>query len=169
MASGDVVGLVLMDMPPDATRANPNIVAGGSTPAENWPVVDFDDTSDEYWDFLCALEGYGGGGLTLELPWLAAAATNNCVWGAAIRAIPDDTEDIETSHTYNFNTVTATAPSVVGEVAYDTITFTDGADMDSLADGERFMLRIQRDADNGSDSLVGDARLLWNGIVIRET
>ena len=170
MASGDVVGAIVNSIPPAANRADPGIRAGGSTPAENWPILAFDASSDEYWDFLCALEGYESGGLTIELPWMAATATSgDCIWGLAIRALPDDTEDLDTSHSYSFNTVTATAASVSGELSYDTITFTDGADMDSLAEGARFMLRCFRDADNASDNMAGDAQLLWPAIIIRET
>lgn len=152
---------ILAAIPPATSYATPDSRAGGSTPAENWPVWDFDDTSIEYMDFRCRLEGYQGGGLTFTLPWSATSATSGAVvWGAAIRRIQDDAEDIDASHSYDFNDAAAdTAASASGELSYPTITFTDGADMDSLADGEEFMLRIRRDPTNGSDNMVGDAEL----------
>lgn len=152
---------ILAAIPPATSYATPDSRAGGSTPAENWPVWDFDDTSIEYMDFRCRLEGYQGGGLTFTLPWSATSATSGAVvWGAAIRRIQDDAEDLDASHTYDFNNASAdTCASASGELSYPTITFTDGADMDSLADGEEFMLRIRRDPTDGGDNMVGDAEL----------
>lgn len=168
MASGDVVGIIHALMPPAANGATPDNRAGGSTPAENVPVWDFDAASDEHLDYYGVLEGYDGGGLTVKLKWAASSATGgSTVWDAAIRRIADDAEDIDGAHTYVFNSVTATAPSAAGELGYDTITFTDGADMDSLADGEAFILRIRRDADNGSDNMTGDAELF--SVTVTET
>ena len=170
MASGDVVGSILMTLAPAASRADPGIRAGGSTPAENWPIIAYDDATTEYWDFLCSLEGYDAGGLTVELAWMADTDTSDAVvWGVAIRAIVDDAEDLDTSHTYAFNTGTKTSGTAAGEITYDTVTFTDGADADSMADGQRFMLRVQRVGGDGSDTLLGDAHLLWPAIIIRET
>lgn len=170
MASGKVVGLIGMAVPPGSSRANPGIRQGGSTPAENIPIVSFDDASTEYWDFLCALEGYDGQGLTISFAWAAATATSgNVVWGMALRRFEDDAEDVDSSHSYAFNTTTAGAASASGELSYDTITFTDGADMDSVADGERFLLRVERVGGDGSDTMSGDAELLLPLIAIRET
>jgi len=169
MASNDIVGIVYAVVPPATAYATPDARAGGSTPAESFPVWDFDDTTQEHLDFHCVLSPtYGGGGLTIRIYWSATSATtNNCVWNAAIRRINDDAEDIDTSQTYDYNAVTATTANVSGEVAYDEITFTSGADMDSLAAGEQFVLRIRRDASNASDNMTGDAEL--HAITIRET
>lgn len=168
MASGDIVGQVIDVRPPAATFATPDIRAGGSTPAENLPVWDFDAATDEYLDFLCVLNGYDGGGLTVTLASMASSATSgNVIAGVAIRRIADDAEDVDTAHTYDFNTATIAAASASGEFTYDDITFSHGADMDSLADGEWFILRIFRDADNASDTMAGDWELA--GLVIKET
>lgn len=170
MASGNVVGSILQSLPTAANRANPGILAGGSTPAENWPVLRFDASTDEFWDFLCTLEQYSNGGLTIEMPWAASSATSGAVvWTAAIRALPGDSEDLTASHTYVPNSVTDTAPGTLATLSYPRITFTHGADMDNLQNNSRFMLRVSRDADNGSDDMSGDAELIWPAIVIRET
>jgi hypothetical protein len=170
MASGDtLVVFTARDGIPTATAgASHAVLAGGSTPAEGVPVLDFDSGTDENVDFLGVLpRHYGGGGLTLALHWASGVTSGACVWDAAIRRIADDAEDFDTSHTYDFNSVTATTASAAGEFDYATITFTNGADMDSLAVGESFILRIRRDADNGNDNMTGDARLA--AIEIRET
>jgi hypothetical protein len=173
MASGDSL-LILgaqNNGPPASSYATFDTIDGTSTPAEVIPVLDFDDTTQEYADFYCMLpEHYDGGGLTLTLVWSAAEAAPDVVeWQAALRRIADDAEDLDTTaHTYTYNAVVATAPSVVGEVAYDDITFTDGADMDSVAAGEYFILRITRDPtpSSGTD-VTGDASL--HAVHVKET
>src|SRR3990167_11206015 len=127
MATAEPVVKVLRILPPATTYAQPDIRAGGSTPAENVMVWDFDASTIEYLDFLCRLEGYDGGGLTFTLPWSATSATSGAArWGAAIRRIQDDAEDIDAAHTYDYNDVDDTAASVSGELSYPTIAFTDG-------------------------------------------
>lgn len=168
MASGDIVVQVLREMPPGSTGASPVRMTGGSTPAEGVLGYAFDAATDEFYDFLCRLEGYGAGGLTFEMVSSAASATTgNVIAGVAVRRFADDVEDLDSSHTYDFNTATIGAPSAVGEVTYDTIAFTDGADMDSWAEGELAIVRVTRDANNGSDTMAGDWHL-WD-IVGRET
>ncbi|HEX5018092.1 MAG TPA: hypothetical protein VFX15_10980 [Actinomycetes bacterium] len=159
MASGDPVVQVIQVMPPATLGPQLTVRAGGSTPAERTLCYGFDTTTAEYLDFLCRLHGYDGGGLTFTVVWMAASATTNTVrWRIGIRRIADDAEDLDTSHTYDYNSVDGTAPSASGEVSYDQVTFTDGADMDSWADGEMAIVRLNRDTAN--DNMSGDAQLL---------
>jgi hypothetical protein len=170
MASGQtLLVFTARDGVPTATvGAAHGLLAGGSTPAEGVPYLAFDSATDESADFIGVMpRAYAGGGLTLTLHWASGVTTNATVWNAAFRRIADDAEDVDTSHSYDFNAVTATTASAVGEVDYTTITFTNGADMDSLAVGELFNLRIARDADNGSDDMAGDAYLI--AVEIKET
>lgn len=160
MASGDPVIKILRVLPPGASFSFPTRIAGGSTPAESYRVWTFPDAAATYLDFLCAMKGYDGGGLTLRLAWSALATSNNAVWQAAIRRIADDADDMDTSHTYDFNTVTAAAPSASHELSYDNITFTNGADMDSWADDELAVVRILRNPAHASDNLANTA-YLW--------
>lgn len=60
-----------------------------------------------------------------------------------------------------------TEPRAAGEVSYTTVTFTDGADMDSWANGELAIVRIRRDPANAGDTITEDAQLI--GWCIRET
>jgi hypothetical protein len=168
MASGAVVGQILDIMYPGANFAQLTVRTGGSTPAERVPIHAFDAATIEYLDFKVMLRGYGGGGLTIDLPWSAASATSGATrWEIAIRRIADDAEDIDTSQTYDFNSVDDTAASASGELSYPVITFTDGADMDSWANGEIAIVRVRRNASHANDTMTGDAEL-W-GIVIRES
>lgn len=164
MASGDPVLFILEALPPAADAATPDTRPGGSTPAETVSVWDFDASTIEYMDFKVYLSPkYGGGGLTLTLPWSASTATSGAVvWQAAIRRIADDAEDIDAAHTYDYNAASAdTAPTASGEISYPTIAFTNGADMDSLAAGEYAILRVRRKTDDAGDDMTGDAEL-WD-------
>lgn len=148
--------------PPTANFATPDTRNGH-------PILDFDDTSDEDAVFSAVLSpDYSGGGLTVEIYWLATSATSgDTVWNAAIERHEDDALDLDADSFAAANAVTDTAASASGEISVATITFTDGADMDSLAAGESFRLKITRDANNGSDTMSGDAELLR--VVVRET
>ena len=111
----------------------------------------------------------GTTGITVTIIWAAATATaNDVIWNAAIERLNDDAVDIDSDSFAAANaSPAATAPSASGELSYDDITFTDGADMDSLVAEESFRIKITRDADNGSDDMAGDAQL-W-AVVITET
>ncbi len=173
MASGDslLILLPVSSIAPATTYATFDTMVGTSTPAESIPVLDFDDTTQEYADFYCVMpEHYDGGGITATIVFSAAeAATDVVEWQLAFRRVADDAEDLDTTaHTYDYNAVVATAPSAVGEVAYDNITFTAGADMDSVVAGDYFILRVTRDPtpSSGTD-VTGDASL--HAIHVKET
>src|SRR5687768_11338042 len=130
MASGKPVVEVHSYNPTASFPMYPAERAGGSSPFEAYDVWLAKDNIKAYVDVLARLsEDYAGGGLTLTIPWSAAVNTGNARWGAAVRRIADDAEDTDTSHTYDYNSVDDAAPSAIGEVAYATITFTNGADM----------------------------------------
>lgn len=134
-------------------------------------VLDFDDNASE----TCYFRGfmprhYDGGGITVTIGWMFTSSgtpgTDTCVWDVAFASITDDADDIDTKTFAAANSVTATSATADGEVDYATVTFTDGADMDSVAAGEYFLLSLRRDAASGTAS-PGDAELVF--IEIRET
>ncbi len=175
MASGDT--LIVLNAqhatPPAANAATFDVIAGGSTPAESIPCIDFDAAATEYMDFdnLVMPQNYSDSGLTVVVIYSMASATGavQVRWEVALRAIEDDTEDQDTSHDYvtNSNGVSDTVPTAVTEISAPTITFTDGADMDNVDAGDLFHLRIYRDHDHADDDATGDAQL--QAIHIKET
>ena len=172
MASGDfLIGLTpLHNTPPATIYATFDTMTGTSTPAESIPVLDFDDTTVEYADFYLFMPAHYAGttGVTLTFVWSAAAAANNGIWAAAFRRVADDAEDLDTTaHTYVYNdTGDITAPSAIGEVSYDDITFTDGADMDSVVADDYAILRVRRPAPSGT-KITGDCSI--HAIHLKET
>ncbi len=136
------------------------------------PVLDFDDTTDESAVFGGVLpNNYAGGGLTVTLVWMATSATSGGVsWDVSIERHEDDAFDLDADGfaTAN-NSGSATTASATGEQQYTSIAFTSGAQMDSLAAGESFRIKVTRDANGttATDDMAGDAELLR--VVIKET
>lgn len=133
------------------------------------PVLDFDADTDESAVFAGVLpRAYAGGGLTVRLGWMATSATSgNVVWNVAIERWQDETDDLDSDSFAAAQAATAAAPGTSGAVQYTDVAFTHGAQMDSLAAGEGFRLKVTRDADNGSDTMAGDAELI--SVEVRET
>lgn len=164
---------ILTQFVPDTNGAPLGIIEGGSTPKEQFGYFEFADSAIAYIDLQCRLIGYQGGGLTVNFNLLrtSAAAAAGYYFQAAIRRINNATEDITASHTYDYNNITVNVPAgppAAGIPMSGVITFTDGADMDSLADNEMFVLRFRRDPTNAADN-AGDAARVLSTITIRET
>lgn len=164
MASGDslCVFTPLHNQPPSSSFATLDT-------RNSHPVLDFDAAADESAIFGSILpRHYDGGGVTVMLVWLASTATaDDVVWDVAFERHQDDTDDLDSDSFAAVNSATATCASASGEPQYTDVAFTDGADMDSVAAGESFRLKVTRDADNASDDMTGDAELLR--VEIRET
>lgn len=132
-------------------------------------VLDFDDTAAESATFGGVLpRNYGGAGITATLIWLGTTATTgNVKWNAQFERHQDDTDDLDTDSFATAQTATGAAATTSGACQYTTIAFTNGAQIDSLAAGESFRLKVTRDAADGADTMTGDAELLR--VELRET
>lgn len=149
-------------------------VPHSGTPAQldtrNGHVVwDFDAATNEIVDFESVLpRNYAGGGLTVTIVWSATTSTSGDTrWLLSLERHQADVTDIDTDSFATAQAVNATAPGTNGARSYDSVAFTDGAQMDSLAVGESFRLRLERDATNAADTMVGDAE--FARLEIRET
>jgi hypothetical protein len=132
------------------------------------PCLAYDDTTNEY---AIASElmpqHYGGGGVTAYIHYSMASATSGDVdWDVEFERIGDQQLDIDSDSFAAANSVdNTTVPGTAGNVDVVSVAFTDGADMDSVATGEAFRLRLSRDA--SSDTATGDAEV--HRVEIRET
>lgn len=164
MASGDtLITLFPRDAePPTSNAATADLRA-------QIAVLDFDAATDESVQFPIFMpRHYDGGGATATIGFMATTATTgNVVLTLAWKSISDDADDVDTKAFATAQTVTKATATASGEVAYATIAFTDGAQIDSIAAGEYGRLQFTRDADNASDTMSGDAELVF--IEIRET
>lgn len=134
-------------------------------------VLDFDDSTDESIIFQGFMPlHYGGGGITVTVGWMATSATTGTIsLDVAFMSVTDDADDLDTKAFASANNANPTTASATGEVDYATITFTDGADMDSVTAGEMFYMKVTRDANGttSTDNLSGDMELVF--VSIKET
>src|SRR5688572_7809107 len=166
MASGNFLAIftALSNVPPVSAFATFDT-------RNNHPVLDFDDTTDEEAIFLGVVPAnYAGGGLTIDIYCSFTSATSNvCRWEAMIERMDVSSLDTDADSFASSQSAAVTAPGTSGQIVKATITMTSGAQMDSLAAGESYRLKIRRDANatNGTDSVTGDAEL--HRVVIKQT
>lgn len=163
MASGDTLLIFtpLHNEPPSSNPATFDTRNGH-------PVLDFDASTDESAIFSAVMpQGYDGGGVTVYIHYSMASATSDTVdWDACFERIGDQQLDVDGDSFAAVNSVdNTTVPGTSGLVDVVSIAFTNGADMDSVAAGELFRLKITRDATN--DDAAGDAEL--HAVEIRES
>lgn len=151
--------------PSTTNGAATNVKVESSTNKQNVFLLDFDASSDEYVEATFAMPSdWNGGTITAQFYWLAnSSSTNSAVWGIQGRSYGDN-EDLDQSWG-SAQTVTDAnngTNKVNISAATPAMTFAG-----TPAAGELIQLRIYRDADNGSDNLAADARLL--GVLISFT
>lgn len=142
----------------------------GLTVRNNHQVLGFDTAPAgvEYAYFKGILpRNYAGGGITVYVHYaMASATTGTCGWLVAFERIGDGSQDIDADGFAGNQTITAvTVPGTSGNVDIVNVAVTDGANIDSIAVGEVFRLRITRDT--ASDTAAGDGQLV--AIELKET
>ena len=149
-------------------------------------VLSFDAATNESAVFSAVLpRNYAGGGITVTLIWTAGAvalfrgsllpsapvitplATGNVKWNAAFERHQVGVDDLDTDSFAAAQTTTGVAPATDGTTQYTSIVFTNGAQIDSLAVGESFRVKVTRDAADSGDTMTGDAQLI--SVELRET
>ena len=130
------------------------------------PVLDFDDAISESAIFSAIMpRHYGGSGLTVYIHYSAIATSGNVNWDISFERIGDQQQDVDADGFAAVNSVDGTTvPGTSGLVDIVNVTFTNGADMDSIAVGESFRMKIARDI---ADTAVDDIEL--HKIEIKET
>ena len=163
MASGDslLIFTPLHNEPPSSSNATLDT-------RNSHPCLDFDAASPEEAVFSAIMpRHYAGGGITVYLHYAMSSAEANTVdWDAAFERIGDQQLDIDGDSFAAAQSVdNTTVPGTSGLVDIVSVAFTNGAQMDSVAVGELFRLKVTRDATN--DDAAGDAELL--GVELKET
>jgi hypothetical protein len=160
MASGDL----LIQFSPLANQPPASAYATIDT-RNSHACLDFDAATDESAIFAGVLPRLVA--TTVVIAWAASSATTgDVVWAVAWER--DDTgTDLDADSFATANTATATTSGTSGALTYTSITFTTGAQMDSVAAHERFRLKVTRDADNAADTMTGDAEAF--SIELKET
>lgn len=165
MASGDTLAIFTPhdNEPPSAAYATLDTRNGHL-------VLDFDQSTDEEAVFSCVLpRNYGGGGITVYLHLSATGiTTGNHIMETQFERVGDGSQDVDSD---GFATAVAGAATAVagtdGHVDIVAIAHTDGAQIDSIAVGEKFRLKVRRDANNASDTAAADMEL--HAVELKET
>lgn len=131
--------------------------------AQNRITLAFDATTDETCEWTDIAPQSLTGTLTLVVSYYMASATSGSVrFQAQIEAVSDgDALDLDSSSSFDTaNSAGATVPGTQGYIDQLSITMTNA---DSLAAGDIFRVRLNRDADgtSGTDDATGDCYVLF--------
>ncbi len=135
------------------------------------PTLDFDGSTDEEAYFEGVMPAhYGGGSVIVDLyVALSSATSGTSRWQTDFERLNNAGPDLDSdSFSGSFQSAGGSANVTSGIVTVISITHTVGAQIDSLAAGEPFRLKIRRDADgtSGTDDIATDAEL--TRVIIRE-
>ena len=163
MASGDTLLIFtpLHNEPPAANYATLDT-------RNQHPCLDFDAAAAESAVFSAIMpRNYAGGGVTVYLHYAMTSAEADTIdWDIAFERIGDEQLDIDGDSFAAVQSIdNTTVPGTTGLVDIVYAPFANGAEMDSIAVGELFRLKITRDATN--DDAAGDAELL--AVELKET
>jgi hypothetical protein len=121
-------------------------------------ILDFDAATDESAVFTGVIpEGATlTSGLIVSLTWMASSATSgNCRWGVQWEKTGTDLDSD------SFDTATEATGTANGTSGIETVTSITATAIDSLAAGDRFRLKVFRNADDATnDTMTGDAELV---------
>jgi hypothetical protein len=140
-----------------------NFPTYSKTDGTNFPLslLGYDDTTVQSMFFKFLPSTYGSGNLTLTLEWYSATGqvAGNVVWGAAIACVvPGSAQSVETKALATQDTTTTAVNASAKGLTQTVITISD---LDSIASGDLVWIRIQRIANSGSDTMTGNANLLY--------
>ncbi len=156
MASGDSL-LIFRPTDNEPPSSNPATFAVRNA----HPVLDFDGSTNETAIFSAFMpRSYSAAtGVTVTIIFTSDATdTGDVDWDVAFELI-GTTQDIDSDGFAAVNSIDGTATNATSGIPVSAaVTFTDGADMDSVVVGAAFRLKLTRDA--SSDASTEDAQLL---------
>lgn len=126
--------------------------------------LDFDDTTDEGMQISFVLPTGWTGNIDFDFYWHGINIVNDVVWALETISVAD-AETLDPAFN-TAQTVTDTAKGTANQLNIATIS---NVTTTGFAAGERVFLQISRDANNGSDNFVGDARLVSTRLTLRRT
>lgn len=160
------------------TRVVLNVASAVRVPSVNFPELkqagtnitvsscSFDAASTEAVMWVVPyLQAYGSGNITAKLLWYGDTATSgDVVWGVQVAALTPETDsqDIEADAWATQQTVTDSHLGTTAQRVHTaSVTISN---LDSVASGDYFAIRVDRIGGNGSDTMAGDAQLV--GVVL---
>ena len=119
-------------------------------------LLEFQDSADESVSWTTRLSpSYAGGGLDFEIAACAESATGGTAeFELSIEAL--GSQDLDSDGFAAAQSGTFTANATNGNLSIVTISFSDGAQMDSVPAGGLYRVRLLRDVSASTGSMVGD-------------
>jgi hypothetical protein len=102
---------------------------------------------------------YATNGLTVNIHFATPGTTGNCEWSCAFERNEDGTSSLASDNFASAQTVIKAVNGTTEVITLAQISFTDGAQMASIAAGETFRMKISRVGTGGSDTLSAVAQL----------
>jgi len=164
MASGDTLLIFTpaCNEPPASNYATPDA-------RNQHPVLDYDDSTDESAMFSAVMpRHYDGGGITAYLTGSWTSDTNNghtTQMEVSFERIGDAQQDVDADSFAAAQDVTLTVDSTCGKTDVASAAFADGAEIDNVAAGELFRLKVTCDTSDSDHS--GDFEL--HSVELKET
>jgi hypothetical protein len=161
MASGDSLltwnALHTEFMEADFATLDNILTTSADEPDDVIPVLDFDSATNEFAVFANIMPAHYAGttGVTVTIIWTAEATTGNVKWDVAFKRMADATSILSATYAAIQSTTTGT-DGTARAINTTVITFTDGAEIDSVATGEYFRMAVERDAADGGDTMNSD-------------
>lgn len=130
-----------------------------TSPKKFFVTADFDASADEHlWFNFQVPQNYASAPI-VRLHWIANATSGSAVWGSRVGAVTASDADTPFEHAEAAATTTTTATNATEAYRLNETTITLG-NLDSMAVGDELFLLVYRDADNASDTLSVDAKLV---------
>ena len=164
MATGTIILPIGGAVLPDGSASNAaaqfqRTKSTAAAPAAHFIELLFDPSTEEsaYWSFRMPAD-YSSS-LVAKLQWKANVTANSVVWGVQVYAVTPTDADTPNEHALaTTNTATTAANTTEARRLVETsITLTNA---DSVAAGDFVIIRVYRDATNGSDGVTSDAELV---------
>ena len=132
------------------------------------PVLDFDAAAVEIAYFSGVMPSqYAGGGITVDVNWMATSATSgDVVWGVSYEELDPNHNDLDSDNFGTETTGAGTANATSGKTTKTSLAISH-ANCGSPAAGDAFRIKLRRVATDGGDTMAGDAELVELGV--RET
>jgi hypothetical protein len=123
-------------------------------------ILDFDAAVDEvcYFQFKLPPNYVVGSSIVIVIQWISAVTTGAVVWAAQFLGRANG--EAYDSALGSVQSVTTNAPATTGQIATSEITFTTP----DLQANDVVIIKIYRDADNASDTMAADARMVMAGV-----
>ena len=163
MAAGDLLAdfAPQSNEPPSTGAATPDVRNGH-------PVLDFDASADEDAVFTGFMPWhYAGGGINVFAVVAFTSDTNDAHTGqleVSFERLGDGAQDLDSDGFAAAKDLAVTVPSTSGHTEVGSVEFSDGGEIDNLAAGELFRVKVR--CDTSDSDFTGDLELLR--LVLRE-